>query len=356
MDPAANLELAVLALAIEAAVGYPPRLFAAIGHPATWIGALIAALDRRLNREELSFAQRRFLGAAALAVILAAAAAGAWLTGALIAHLGLPAPVGLAVMALIASSLIAQRSLEAHVRAVSEALNGPGLAAARREVAAIVGRDVENLDEAGVCRAAIESLAENFSDAIVAPAFWLALAGLPGGACYKALNTADSMIGHRTPRHEAFGFASAKLDDFANFFPARLSALWVAIAAALLKDGDPAAAWRAVRRDARGHPSPNAGWLEAAFAGALGLRLGGPRRYGGKEIADGWIGDGEEAATSADIFRALALYRRACLVHWAALALLALGAYLASVSSRSMSTCASRCAATASSASSTEAS
>ncbi len=323
MDFAANLELAVLALAIEAAVGYPPRLFAAIGHPVTWIGALISALDQRLNRDDLSFGERRLLGGATLALILAAAGAAASLVGALIAHPGLPPPLALGLLALVASSLLAQRSLETHVRAVALALDGRGLVAARGAVAAIVGRDVSVLDEAGVCRAAIESLAENFSDGIVAPAFWLALGGLAGGACYKALNTADSMIGHLTPRHAAFGFAAAKLDDLANFLPARLSVLWIAIGAAFLKGGDPAGAFRAVRRDAGGHPSPNAGWPEAAFAGALDLRLGGPRTYAGKEIADGWIG-GAEAATRADIFRALALYRRACLVHWSALALLAL--------------------------------
>ena len=329
MDLAANLELAVLALAIEAGAGYPTRLFAAIGHPVTWIGALIATLDRLLNREELSFGQRRLRGAGALALVLTVAVGAASLAGALVVHLGLPAPAALCLLALLASSLLAQRSLGAHVAAVARALEGEGLAAGRRAVAAIVGRDVASLDEAGVCRAAIESLAENFSDGVVAPAFWLALGGLPGGACYKAANTADSMIGHRTARHEAFGFAAAKFDDFLNFLPARLSALWIAIAAALLRGGDPAASLRVVRRDARGHPSPNAGWPEAAFAGALGLRLGGPRRYAGKDIADGWIGDGASAATSADIFRALALYRRACLVHWAALALLALA--LASV-------------------------
>lgn len=323
MDFAANLELAVLALAIEAAVGYPPRLFAAIGHPVTWIGALISALDQRLNRDDLSFGERRLLGGATLALILAAAGAAASLVGALIAHPGLPPPLALGLLALVASSLLAQRSLETHVRAVALALDGRGLVAARGAVAAIVGRDVSVLDEAGVCRAAIESLAENFSDGIVAPAFWLALGGLAGGACYKALNTADSMIGHLTPRHAAFGFAAAKLDDLANFLPARLSVLWIAIGAAFLKGGDPAGAWRTARRDAGGHPSPNAGWPEAAFAGALDLRLGGPRTYAGKEIADGWIG-GAEAATRADIFRALALYRRACLVHWSALALLAL--------------------------------
>jgi adenosylcobinamide-phosphate synthase len=324
MDLAAGFELAVLAIAIEAGLGYPPALFAAIGHPVTWIGALIAFLDRKLNRDDRSFAGRRTLGFAALALVLAAAGGCAYLIGVLIAHLGLPAPVALFLLALIASSLVAQRSLDAHVRAVATALDDCGLAAGRKTVAAIVGRDVAALDEAGVARAAIESLAENFSDGIVAPAFWLALGGLPGGVCYKAINTADSMIGHRTPRHAAFGFAAAKLDDLANFLPARLSVVWIVIAAALLKGGDPAAAWRTARRDAGGHPSPNAGWPEAAFAGALKLKLGGPRRYGETEIADGWIGEGGGAPASQDIFRALALYRRACFVHWGALALVAI--------------------------------
>jgi adenosylcobinamide-phosphate synthase len=324
MNLAANRELALLALAIEAATGYPPSLFVAIGHPVTWIGALIALLDRGLNRETLSFGQRRILGAVALALLLVVAGAGALLVTTLIGRLDLPAAVALCVLSLIASSLIAQRSLEAHVLAVALALDDRGLSAGRHAVAAIVGRDVATLDEAGVCRAAIESLAENFSDGVVAPAFWLALGGLAGGACYKAINTADSMIGHRTLRHEAFGFAAAKVDDLVNFVPARLTVLWILIAAALLKGGDPAAALRAVRRDARGHPSPNAGWPEAAFAGALALKLGGPRRYGDKETMDGWIGEGD-AATSRDIFRALKLYRRACFVHCSALALVAFG-------------------------------
>lgn len=324
MDFTAHFEMAVLAVAIEAMVGYPPALFAAIGHPVSWIGALISYFDRRLNREERSFAERRLLGAAALGLILAAAGGAAFVISFLIAHLGLPNPIALCLLALIASSLIAQRSLHSHVHAVALALEDRGLEAGRAAVAAIVGRNVSALDEAGVARAAIESLAENFSDGIVAPAFWLAAGGLPGGVCYKAINTADSMIGHLTPRHAAFGYAAAKVDDAANFLPARLSVLWIAIAAAFLKGASAAAAWRTALSDAGGHPSPNAGWPEAAFAGALGLKLGGPRRYGDKEIADAWIGHSEGASTSQDILRALALYRRACLVHWGALTLVAL--------------------------------
>jgi len=325
MDLNATLKLAALTVAIEAGLGYPQSVFKAIGHPVTWIGALLGLGERRLNHQEQSFARRRLMGGLALSLCLIIAAAAAAWAGIAIARLDLPEPIALFILALIASSLVAQRSLDSHVRAVAAALDHAGLEAARAAVGAIVGRDVSGLDEAAVCRAAIESLAENFSDGVVAPAFWLALGGLPGGFCYKAINTADSMIGHRTQRFEAFGFAAARLDDLVNLPAARLSALWILIAAFFMPSASPAAGWRAVRRDARGHPSPNAGWPEAAFAGALGLRLGGPRRYAYTHVEDGWIGFGDAAATSADIFRALNLYRRACLVHWCVLALLALG-------------------------------
>jgi adenosylcobinamide-phosphate synthase len=168
-----------------------------------------------------------------------------------------------------------------------------------------------------VARAAVESLAENFSDGVVAPAFWLALAGLPGGAAYKAVNTADSMIGHRTPRHRAFGWAAARLDDLLNLPASRLSALLLVAAAALMPGASAGAAWRAVRRDASAHRSPNAGWPEAAMAGALGFALAGPRRYGGELVADAVMGaGGRRALAAADIRRALRLY-------WIADALLA---------------------------------
>ncbi len=322
MDLAATLKLAAFAVAIEACLGYPRGLFRAIGHPVTWIGRLIALADGRLNHDDRSFATRRALGFAALVFLLLIAGGSAYFFCLWLVVLKFPQPVGLALTALIASSLIAQRSLDTHVLAVAEGLT-TGLAAGREAAAKIVGRDVAKLDEAGVARAAIESLAENFSDAVVAPTFWLALGGLPGGACYKAINTADSMVGHRTQRHAAFGFAAAKLDDLVNFCPARLSALLVAIAAFFAPGASPQAAWRTMRRDARGHPSPNAGWPEAAFAGALGLRLGGPRVYGEVKIDDAWIGSGKEAS-SQDIQHARVLYRFACGVHWAALSLMAL--------------------------------
>jgi len=226
-------------------------------------------------------------------------------------------------VAIPASSLIAQRSLHEHVLAVAEALESEGLSAGRRAVAMIVGRNPETLDEAGVCRAAIESLAENFSDGIVAPVFWLAVAGLPGAAAYKAVNTADSMIGHRTPRHAAFGWAAARLDDLVNLPASRLSALLLVAAAALMRGADAKAAVASVCRDAHRHRSPNAGWPEAAMAGALGLRLAGPRVYGTTRVDDAFMGNGRAEATAADIRRALALFRRAALLQWLVLVALA---------------------------------
>ena len=209
------------------------------------------------------------------------------------------------------------------------ALEKDGLDAGRRAVARIVGRDTGVLDEAGVARAAIESLAENFSDGVVAPVLWMIIGGLPGAALYKAINTADSMIGHRTPRHEAFGWAAARLDDLINLPASRLSAVLIVAAAALSGDAAAAAAWQAVVRDAPKHRSPNAGYPEAAMAGALGLALAGPRVYGGVEVDDATMGQGRRDATAADIRRALALYRRADAILLALVAALAAVCFIA---------------------------
>ncbi|AOO80637.1 adenosylcobinamide-phosphate synthase CbiB [Bosea vaviloviae] len=314
MSPPDTLLLLLAALAIEAALGYPKGLYARIGHPVTWLGALIAALDDSLNRETASYAARKAAGLAALVILLCATIAFASTVTRLCLALG---PLGLLPLALLASTLLAQRSLYEHVADVAEGLEQGGLSKGRKAVAMIVGRNPESLDEAGVSRAAIESLAENFSDGVVAPAFWLGLAGLPGCALYKAINTADSMIGHKTPRHLAFGWAAARLDDLVNLPASRLTALLLIAAAALDREADAAGAWKAVRRDAHRHRSPNAGWPEAAMAGALGLRLAGPRIYGETRVEDGWMGDGRAEATAADIRRALRLYRGACLMLWA---------------------------------------
>lgn len=313
MSPAETLPLLLAALVIEAALGYPQGLYARIGHPVTWLGGLIGQLDRDFNRQDLAFAVRRRKGVAALAMLLGATMA---LSLALALFFHLFGAFGILPMALLASSLLAQRSLYEHVARVAEALESGDLGESRKAVAMIVGRNPETLDEAAVARAAIESLAENFSDGVVAPAFWLGVAGLPGAALYKAINTADSMIGHKTERHLAFGWASARLDDLVNLPASRLSALLIVAAAALDWQADAPGGWRAMRRDARSHRSPNAGWPEAAMAGALGLRLAGPRIYGRTRVEDAWMGNGRAEAGAADVRRALRVYRKACLLLW----------------------------------------
>jgi adenosylcobinamide-phosphate synthase len=298
--------LTLLALLIELIVGYPDWLARAIGHPVTWIGRLIGALDAAWNRTGAGDRTRRLMGVLAVALLVAVVG-----VVALVVQRGLlTLPFGLVIAAVLASTLLAQRSLYRHVAAVASALERDGLVAGRAAVGHIVGRDTAALDEAGVARAAIESLAENFSDGVVAPALWMAIAGLPAAAIYKAINTADSMIGHRTPRHAAFGWAAARLDDLVNLPASRRSALLI-VAAALPDRATATAAWRTVARDAHRHRSPNAGYPEAAMAGALGLALAGPRVYGGVAVEDALMGDGRREATAADIRAALALYRRA---------------------------------------------
>jgi adenosylcobinamide-phosphate synthase len=301
-----TVALTFIAMLIELCLGYPATLHRAIGHPVTWMGRLIAWLDRALNRETATPQARRAAGVVAVLILLAIVGVLAFLVQSALLRL----PFGIFAAALAASTLVAQRSLHRHVADVAAALETDGVAAGREAVAHIVGRDTDKLDAAGVARAAIESLAENFSDAIVAPVFWMAISGLPGAALYKAINTADSMIGYRTPRHQAFGWAAARLDDLVNLPASRLSALLL-VAAAALSGNRAGTAWRAVRRDAGKHRSPNAGYPEAAMAGALGLSLAGPRVYGGAPVEDAFMGDGRREAEAADIRRALALYRAA---------------------------------------------
>ena len=302
-----SVALALIAMLIELCFGYPDAVSNIIGHPVTWIGRLIDALDNWLNRDAAAPSERRSAGVATV-LIVAAVVGGVALV---LEYELLRLPLGILVTGVLASTLVAQRSLSRHVADVAAALEKDGIAAARVAVARIVGRDTAELDAAGVARAAIESLAENFSDAVVAPVIWMVIGGLPGAALYKAINTADSMIGHRTQRHEAFGWAAARLDDLVNLPASRLSALLLVAAAVLTKNTAPSAAWRAVRRDAARHRSPNAGYPEAAMAGALGLSLAGPRSYGGVSIDDALMGDGRREADAADIRRALALFHSA---------------------------------------------
>ncbi|HEY5203690.1 MAG TPA: adenosylcobinamide-phosphate synthase CbiB [Roseiarcus sp.] len=314
-----TLPLALAALILEALIGYPAPLYRAIGHPVTWMGRWLAWLEAILNRGGASFATRRAAGVVALCLYLAPVALVAWAGTRLCLSAG---ALGFAALALLAASLPAQRSLGLHVSAVAEGLDA-GLGEGRIAVANIVGRNPDVLDEAGVARAAIESLAENFSDGVVAPILWTALGGLVGGALYKAINTADSMIGHQDERYKAFGWAAARLDDLVNLPASRLAALWLILAATLTPRASARNAVHAVLRDAARHRSPNAGWPEAAMAGALGLKLAGPRIYGAALVDDAFMGSGRREADAADIGRAVRLYWRAYAIQAVTLAVAA---------------------------------
>jgi adenosylcobinamide-phosphate synthase len=314
------LLLLLAALALDMIVGDLPGVFRYLPHPVELVGRLVGWFDHRLNREKRGDRARRVRGMVTVGVLVLGAAA----TGFALAVILRAVRFGWAIEILIVAVLLAQRSLFDHVAAVGAALSRGGIVGGREAVRHIVGRDPQSLDEYGVARAAIESLAENFSDGVVAPALWYALLGLPGIFVYKTVNTLDSMIGHRTPRYLHFGWAAARLDDLMNLAPARLSGMLIAAAALVTPETRVAPAFRIMLRDARKHRSPNAGWPEAAAAGALDLALAGPRRYHGQVVNDPWLGDGRARVTTADISRALKLYLVACLVQ----ATLVLAVYL----------------------------
>ncbi|WP_157217818.1 adenosylcobinamide-phosphate synthase CbiB [Flavisphingomonas formosensis] len=298
--------IALLALAIDAAIGWPAPLYRRIGHPVGLFARFIGGCERLWNHRSFGEGTRRVAGVVTvLLLLLIAAGGGLALQFLLVDRLG-----GWAwpFIGLLAAPGLAQRSLNDHVRPVAAALGRGDLPAARRAVAMIVGRDTGALDEAGVSRAAIESLSESICDGVVAPCFWLLLLGLPGIWAYKAINTADSLIGHHEERWRAFGWAAARTDDLLNLLPARISGLLICLAGP--------GGWRIMLRDARRHASPNAGWPEAAMAGVLGLRLAGPIAYDGIAHLKPWIGEGRITARGADIERALIVYRRACLLLW----------------------------------------
>lgn len=297
-----SFETPALSLLIERLAGYPDALFRLIGHPVEWMGRWLAELERRLNRPGEPEREGRLRGSAALGLLLLTV-----LAASLAIHLLLSQfAFGWIIEALIATVFIAQKSLRDHVTAVAGGLDA-GIEEARAAVAHIVGRDPAHLDESGVSRAALESLAENFSDGVVAPVFWYVLLGLPGIALYKAINTADSMIGHKSERYRDFGWAAARLDDLVNLPASRLSAVLIGAAS----QTPFASLWETVRRDAPRHLSPNAGWPEAALAAGLGIRLGGPRSYEGTTVDLAPMGNGREELSRDDIRRGLALYDRA---------------------------------------------
>ncbi|WP_448661471.1 adenosylcobinamide-phosphate synthase CbiB [Sphingomonas sp. CJ20] len=293
-------ELVLATLIAEAAIGYPAALFAAIGHPVSWVGALIRGIERRWNHG--AAARRRVAGVALLGVLVAVAGALGW---------GVQWLCGggwgqLAVIA-VATTGLAQRSLYDHVRAVALPLRAGDVEGARAAVSRIVGRDTAKLDEGGIATAAIESLAESFCDGVLAPAFWFLIGGLPGLFVCKAISTADSMVGHRTARFEAFGWTSARADDAVNYIPARIAGVLLCIAGA--------GGWRTMWRDAPHHASPNGGWPEGAMAGALGRRLGGRVAYDGEPSRRAVLGRGP-VPDARDLDRGLRMYLRACLLLW----------------------------------------
>ncbi len=296
----------LLALTLDAAFGWPQALYSRIGHPVGGFARVIWWCEARWNHARHSMAARRMAGVATVAILLLLTIGGGLLLTFFLDTLaGGWAWIGIAALA---APGLAQRSLYEHVRDVAHALEHQSLPAARAAVGRIVGRETQGLDEAGVSRAAIESLAESFSDGIAAPLFWLLIGGLPGIWAYKAINTADSLIGHREARWRAFGWAAARLDDVMNLVPARLAGFLICLAGG--------GGWRTLWRDSRKHASPNAGWPEAAMAGALDLRLAGPVIYDGTVHAKPWLGDNDRIASAADIRRALRIFVGACLFLW----------------------------------------
>jgi adenosylcobinamide-phosphate synthase len=271
-----------LALAIDRLVGEPDVIWSRIPHPIVVFGNAISFVEKRWNSADKNGYERRRDGFLAIAGLLFLAGAAGLLLHCLFHKFGI---FGLVAEGIFASIFLAQHSLLSHVSDVEIARRAHGVDAARVSVSKIVGRDPNLLDEAGVCRAAIESLAENASDGVVAPVFWFAVLGLPGLLMYKMLNTADSMIGHMNECYRDFGRASAKLDDVANYIPARICGL-LFVVATMIVIGTAAArrSLNVMMRDARLHRSPNAGWPEAAMAGALDLVLGGPRAYPGYAV------------------------------------------------------------------------
>jgi adenosylcobinamide-phosphate synthase len=314
-----TLVITLVALVADAVIGDPDWLWRPLAHPVAVIGHVITRLDRALNREAWSPARRQGAGIVAILLLVTASL----LLGYAIEAISPRGLGGNIALGLLASTLIAQKSLYQHVARVRSAFETGGLKAARETVSLIVGRDPNSLDESGVSRAAIESCAENFSDGVVAPTLWLALLGLPGLLAYKAINTADSMIGHRSDKYRDFGWASARLDDLVNLVPARLSGLLLALTAPTAR-GSIASALKTMGRDARRHRSPNAGWPESAMAGALNIKLAGPRRYAEGLVDDPSLNARGRDAAPTDIRRALRMLVAACVIQFAIYAILTL--------------------------------
>lgn len=321
--------LAFFALLTEALAGYPGRIAAWIGHPVGWMSALVRRAEAAWKDLSLPLPRLRLRGTLALATVLLVTLSCVLLLDRVL-DLALPVAVALIVKGVLASALIAGRSLDERVSAVAEALDARGLDAGRSALGQIAERDTRALDDAGVARAAIESLAGGLSEGLVAPLAWLVVAGLPGCALYKAVSTAGGMsAGPVAPvPQRAYGWAASRFDDLVNWPTARLTALWLAAAARIMPGADWRAALLAALRDGPRHRTLNAGWPEAAMAGALGLALAGPTTIGGQRVDNAWMGAGRREATPADIHHALRLYRIAYVLQAATIGLLALIAVL----------------------------
>ena len=291
----------LIALCLDRLIGWPDQLYRNFSHPVVGIGALISTADQILNRDNWPAAVRKIAGVFFLLVIMT----GLYLVCRLIVS-GIPSSwAGIGLTAVLAWPFLAAKSLSDHVQAVAVNLQAGDLPAAREAVSMIVGRNSEQLDQNAIARAAVESLAENTSDGVTAPLFWGVLFGLPGLVVYKAINTADSMIGYRTKKYQAFGWAAARLDDLVNLIPARLTGLMYVLLARA-----PLHALTVMVKDAPRHRSPNAGWPESAVAAALGIRLSGPRLYSGVASSDPWLNKAGRDPGPQDITAALQLYRR----------------------------------------------
>ncbi|MDP7343086.1 MAG: adenosylcobinamide-phosphate synthase CbiB [Alphaproteobacteria bacterium] len=308
--------LLLIALGLDWLIGDPRWL----PHPVRLMGAATAFLEACLNRAKRSAGERVIRGFLAVLAVAVLSALAGW---ALAAYVGALSYGWIAELALM-SLLIAQRGMVSHSIRVVRALKQGGVAEGRKAVARIVGRETAGLDQHGVARAAIESCAESYSDGVIGPIFWYLLLGLPGLMAYKAVNTMDSMIGHKSERYAAFGMVAARLDDALNWLPARISGALIAVAAIFVPGARPIGALRVMLRDAGKHVSPNAGWPEAASAGALDLALLGPMRYAGGETKTAWLGDGRARATPGDMRRMLALFAVACFLAAGLVALIAL--------------------------------
>lgn len=300
-----NVLIAFIALLFERLIGYPNWLYTLIRHPVVWFGWIISLLDKLLNKPSFSNETRKINGALALLFLLFIT----FIAAIILTSFTNSFTGGALIEAIVASSLLAQKSLHTFVKAVADALD-VSLEAGREAIRHIVGRDPDALNESEIAKAAIESLAENTSDGVIAPLFWMALFGLPGALIYKAINTADSMIGYKSEKYLSFGWASARLDDVVNYPASRLTALLFAASATFSRKGNGKEAMNAMFRDAPQHVSPNAGWPEASMAGGLGITLGGERAYQNKHVDLPTMGHGRGDLIGDDIRNALKFYRR----------------------------------------------